>query len=317
MQVMVDFIVQVLFLLVFLAFFYGACAGVQVSQLRPGMRYVIIGLFATVGALVILLGLLSLAAPAVVAPRQGRLLLALGAATVLPLLRPVRRLVARLTPMDPDSTIDVSGLVVLGWLFVALGTVLFTINLDEIAGSVKLTLSDVLTSALAYPALGFSLVGVFVTRSWRESVKRLGLGRVGPRQAALALGLVAPLLALSYASDFAGRALQPQLYAKVDTIISLMSSVVTNPLIAVVLGLATGTGEEILFRGAVQPRYGIVLSALAWAVLHSQYGASFAIAGVFVTGIVLGFLRKYLNTTACIITHAAYNTVAFLLNAGG
>ena len=313
---MVDFIVQLLFLLVFLAFFYGACAAIQLTQLRPGMRYVVVGLFATVGALVILLGLLSLAAPTIVPPRQGNLLLALGAATVLPLLRPVRRLVARLTPMDPDSTIDVSGLVVLGWIFVVFGTLLFTIDLDALAGSVRISLVDALLNALAYPILAFGLVGLFVTRAWRESLKRLGLEWVSPRQAALALGLVAPLLAVSYASDFLGRAIQPQLYAKVDTIINLMSSVVTNPLIAVILGLATGTGEEILFRGAVQPRYGIVLSALAWAILHSQYGASFAIAGIFVTGIVLGFQRKYLNTTTCIITHAAYNTVAFLLNAG-
>src|SRR5918998_3178330 len=220
---MVDFIVQLLYLLVFLAFFYGACAAVQLTQVRPGMRYVIVGLFATVGALVILLGLLSLAAPAIVPPQQGRLLLALGAATVLPLLRPVRRLVARLTPMDPDSTIDVSGLVVLGWIFVVFGTLLFTINLDALAGSVQISLADALLNALAYPILAFGLVGLFVTRAWRESLKRLGLEWVSPRQAALALGLVVPLLAVSYARDFLGRALQPQLYAQVDLIINLMS----------------------------------------------------------------------------------------------
>lgn len=312
-----DFIVGLLFLLVFLAFFYGACAAVQLTQLRPGMRYVVVGLFATVGALVSLLGLLSVFYPRVVPRTQGGLLLALGAVTVLPLLRPVRQLFARLTPLDPNSTVDLSGLVVLLWVLVIAATWLFTINLAQLASGVKITIADVLANSLAYPPLGFSLVGLFVTRTWPESLKRLGLTRVTWRQAALALGLVLPLLAVSYASDYVGRALQPDLYGQIDVIIRLMSSIVTSPLVALLVALVVGIGEEILFRGAIQPRYGIPLTSLAFAVAHTQYGASFAIAGILVTGVVLGFERKYLNTTACIITHAAYDTVAFLLNAGG
>lgn len=313
---MADFIIKFLFLLVFLAIFFGACASVQVTVARPKMRYVVVGLFGTIAALVMLLGLLSLAAPAIVTPRSGRFLLVLGVATLLPLLKPVRRLMARLTPFDASSMVDISGLVVICWILVIAGTFIFTINLDKLAGNVSITVADALTNVIAFPALALSLIGLYVTRDWREALARLGLCTITPRQAALALGLAVPLLALSQVVDVVGRALQPDLYAQVERIYRAMAVNVTNPFVAATLALSAGIGEEILFRGAIQPRYGILLTSLVFALLHAQYGASFAVGGVFFLSLLLGYERKYLNTTACIITHAAYNLVAFSLNAG-
>ncbi|HEX5501013.1 MAG TPA: CPBP family intramembrane glutamic endopeptidase [Thermomicrobiales bacterium] len=312
---MQDFIISLLYTLILVAFFYGVCAFVQLSQARPGLRYVIFGLFGTVGALILLLGLLSLAAPQVVHPQSGRLLLVLGVATLLPLFRLVRALLAKVTPLDPTSTIDTSGLVVLLWLFAIGGTLLFTIDLSRVNATV--TVGAALLNELAYVPIAFSLVGIFVTRTWRESVKRLGLERPTARQVAIALGLVVPLLVLAVATDYAGRTLQPAYYQQVESVLKSMSSGLSNPLAAIAVGGAAGVCEEILFRGAIQPRFGIPLTALAFATAHAQYGASLAIVGVFITGLVLGYERKYFNTTTAIITHAAYDIVAFLLNAGG
>ncbi|HET8628821.1 MAG TPA: CPBP family intramembrane glutamic endopeptidase [Thermomicrobiales bacterium] len=312
---MQDFIISLLYVLVFLAFFYGACASVQLSQVRPGMRMVIFGLFGTVGTLILLLGLLSVSAPQVVHPQSGRLLLVLGIATLLPLFRWVRVLVAKVTPLDPNSTIDASGLVVLLWLFAIGGLLLFTVDLSKINATV--TVGAALLNELAYVPIAFSLVGIFVTRTFRESVKRLDLERPTARQVAIALGLVVPLLGLAIATDYAGRTLQPAYYQQVESVLKSMSSGLSNPLAAIAVGGAAGICEEILFRGAIQPRFGVPLTALAFATAHAQYGASLAIVGVFITGLVLGYERKYLNTTTAIITHAVYDIVAFLLNAGG
>ena len=126
-----------------------------------------------------------------------------------------------------------------------------------------------------------------------------------------------PLFAVSFAADYVGRTLQPGLYAQVEAILKAISSGITSPLLAVIFGVCAGVGEEILFRGAIQPRFGIPLTSLVFALMHSQYGVSFTVVGVFLTGIVLGYERKYLNTTACIVTHAVYDIIAVLLNAGG
>jgi hypothetical protein len=62
----------------------------------------------------------------------------------------------------------------------------------------------------------------------------------------------------------------------------------------------------------VQPRYGLVLTSGLFALLHNQYGISFVLLGVFLMGVVLGLERKYFGTTAAIITHAIFNTIAVL-----
>jgi membrane protease YdiL (CAAX protease family) len=82
---------------------------------------------------------------------------------------------------------------------------------------------------------------------------------------------------------------------------------------ALALGLLAGTGEEILFRGAIQPRYGLLLTTLLYTVLHVQYELSLVSLGVFGLAILLGLERRWFGTTACILTHALYDALAILL----
>lgn len=75
---------------------------------------------------------------------------------------------------------------------------------------------------------------------------------------------------------------------------------------AAVAAILLGIGEELLFRGAIQPRYGIFLTALAFAALHTQYGFPLAPLTVFAIGLVLGVERRYTNTTASILSHVLF-----------
>ena len=70
---------------------------------------------------------------------------------------------------------------------------------------------------------------------------------------------------------------------------------------------AAGIGEEILFRGAAQPRLGLPLTALLFAAVHTQYTVSPALVHIFVTGLLLGVVRRRANTTTAIAVHASYN----------
>lgn len=310
---MQDFFLKLMSLLAFLPIFYGACAVVQLTVLRPKTRYVVIGSFGTLAALISLTGILGLAVPNIINRQSAILLLVIAGVTILPMIKSVRMLVGRFTPIDPNSTVDISGLIAALWILVVAGTALFTVDLEAVASQANITVADSIISVIAYPALGFSLVGIWVTRSPREAIKRLGIERIELRQIGVALGLVIPLLVLGIGLDALGQQLQPQLYEQLERVLKAMSSNVTNPAVALLLALSAGIGEEILFRGAIQPRLGIGLTALLFAVAHTQYGASYAVVGVFLIGIILGYERKYMNTTACIITHGAYNFVAFLL----
>jgi len=86
-----------------------------------------------------------------------------------------------------------------------------------------------------------------------------------------------------------------------------------SPLGAIALGLFSGIGEEILYRGALQPAFGIVVTSLVFALHHSQY-VNPGLLVIFVIGLLLGLVRKYFGTTSAILVHALYNTVLLLLS---
>jgi membrane protease YdiL (CAAX protease family) len=92
-----------------------------------------------------------------------------------------------------------------------------------------------------------------------------------------------------------------------------MTGQVQSPLGAVVLGASAGIGEEAIFRGALQPRFGLVIPSLLFTMLHGpQYGFNVALLGLFGVSVILGLERKYVNTTAAMITHALYNALQVL-----
>jgi membrane protease YdiL (CAAX protease family) len=82
---------------------------------------------------------------------------------------------------------------------------------------------------------------------------------------------------------------------------------------ALVLGLSAGIGEETLFRGALQPRLRVLLTALVFTLGHVQYTLSPALLEILVIGLVLGWLRERTNTTTCMVTHAGYNFLDTIL----
>ena len=73
------------------------------------------------------------------------------------------------------------------------------------------------------------------------------------------------------------------------------------------LALAAAIGEELLFRGALQPVFGLWPTALLFAVAHIQYGITPATAFLFVVGIVLGYLRRRYNTGVAMFVHFGYD----------
>jgi uncharacterized protein len=71
--------------------------------------------------------------------------------------------------------------------------------------------------------------------------------------------------------------------------------------------LSAGLGEELIWRGVIQPRYGLVLAALGFAAMHGfQYGLD-GLISVFIAGLVLGVVRARTNTTVSAVVHGGYD----------
>jgi membrane protease YdiL (CAAX protease family) len=270
-------------------------------------------LFGIPAVLLVLAGLAVLAqGDAVLAP----LLLLVGIGLGLPLLRPVRVVLARVTPLDPDSTIDMSGLcVVLGLLGVFIANSLAPMASsppdEDLIPSVGLL--ELLVQAAFFLAIAYIAVGLPYWRDLRAATERLGI--VAPDVRTIGIAVVATFAAFLVAAlvGLIQQQIDPELSESLNEIVDQITEQVQDPIGALVLGASAGIGEEAIFRGALQPRFGILIPSLLFAMLHGpQYGFNVALLGLLGVSIILGLERKYVNTTAAMITHALFNAVQVL-----
>ncbi len=243
----------------------------------------------------------------------GPLILCLGLAFALPLIRPFRRLIASFTPMDPASPIDLSGLAMI------LAVITFLVMQAILTGPVETgdTETGALTgnvvwlvlNALTFVLVAYAAVGYRIHRTGREATNRLGLHWPNLKTIGIGLLFVIPSFVISMVGSLLTMVFQPDIVNNLEDTMDQMTSGLDNPIGALFIGLSAGIGEEVLFRGAVQPRFGIAIAALFWTALHVQYDISFVLLGLFGVGVLLGVERRYFGTTAAIITHAVYNIV--------
>ena len=212
------------------------------------------------------------------------------------------------------------------WLFVmvlannAVSLLLFDQlpNAASLFPTERLSPGAVLTSQLPFVAVAVLGVGFGVRRSARETLERLGYGPVSLGQLGTVILFVGAALALSLAADALFARLQPDLYRRVGEIsenlfdpagLSLAAAV----LFALLVGVGAGLGEETLFRGALQPRLGILATSVLFASMHVQYGPSLLLGYVLLLSVGLGLLRERINTTASFLAHAGYNSLGILV----
>lgn len=248
----------------------------------------------------------------------GILFLVLGLGIGLPLLRPVRVAIAGVTPMNPDSRPDMIGLsLLIAFAALVLYSSYQTPTTPNQATVSSVSAWEVVVQEGTFAVVAFLAVGTLLTRDATSSLRRLGLFRPTARQIAIAIGAVIVVFVISVVASLLTKALQPNLNSEINQNVKTMTEDLTSGWGALLLGVSAGVGEELLFRGALQPRYGIVITSLIFSIAHVQYGFSIVVLGVFLMGIVLGLVRKYLNTTASMTTHVIYDVVAVSPAIGG
>jgi membrane protease YdiL (CAAX protease family) len=238
-----------------------------------------------------------------------------GALALLYLLPPVQRAVAHVLPLRPGSPVTYLT-VVLGLIFLGqqLGSQLAVNVLDVLKNSPPLTVSSLLFQDIPLLALAFYGVGLFVRRSPRETFQRLGLTPPARgRWWLIAIAAIPVFILVAFAIERLAIVVTPATQKQVNDVSTALFSRFNNPAAIVFLGLLAGIVEEILFRGALVPRLGIVVTALLFAALHTQYGITFASLEVFVLGVALGWLRTRAGTLPCIVTHAGYDIAVGLI----
>jgi len=165
-------------------------------------------------------------------------------------------------------------------------------------------------------ALGLAGVGFLVYRGPASSLGRLGMVR--PTSWQISAALIASVVAVGV-SAVANRltyVLMPHAYDAINAITDKTSG--QSPFeVLLVYAVLAGIGEETVFRGALQPRVGIVITALLFTMIHVQYGVTPILGAVFVSGLVFGWLRQRMNTTTAIIAHGMTDGLPLMFAAFG
>jgi len=157
-------------------------------------------------------------------------------------------------------------------------------------------------------AIALAGVGAGVKRDLRETLERLGIRALQPIDLAYVTAGVLACLAANAGLERLEQQYFPAAYAADQAIVTRMAGGLSIAGV-IVLGVSAGVGEELFVRGALQPRLGLVLSNVLFAIAHVQY-SWFGIGTVAVIGIVLGLVRQQRSTTAAILVHMLYNIVA-------
>jgi membrane protease YdiL (CAAX protease family) len=220
----------------------------------------------------------------------------------------MQRAVARILPIRPGSPVT--------YLTVVLGLLLVAQQLStQVTSQPPLTYGELLAQDIPFLILAFVGVGIFIRRSPRETIERLGL--LAPRQKRwwlVAIVGIGVFMAVAFGIEALANVVAPSQQKQVTDVTTVLFSRFNNPAAIVFLGVLAGVVEETLFRGALLPRFGIVVTAILFAALHIQYAVSFATLEVFVLGLGLGWLRvRSGSTLTAMVTHAGYDiAVGFL-----
>lgn len=167
------------------------------------------------------------------------------------------------------------------------------------------------------PFVGLSLLGVgwFSRRSWSQVAARLGLAMPTFEDIAIGIGagvglfFLQAILAVIWVLIVGVESVEEQSEAAQAVVESI-----NTVWLALAVAITAGVGEEIAFRGALQPIFGLWWTAIFFTLIHMQYTLSPAAIIIFVVALALGYLRRYYGLYTVILTHFVYNAIQLLLN---
>ncbi len=221
----------------------------------------------------------------------------------------VRQSLSLLIPVNPDSVVHTLALIMAGWLMGGTLLQLTQVPLETMAETLgSIAIGDFVVQQLAFIAVALVGVGLSIRRTFPQTVERLGLGSITARQLIEGVGWIAFLLLIQTVASLLWQAINPDQFTLIEEINTQLQGNMDTIWEWSVLALAAGIGEEILFRGAIQPILGKWFTSILFAVAHVQYGLlTPATAALFIISMSLGIIRERHNTTVAIYVHVGYD----------
>ncbi len=167
---------------------------------------------------------------------------------------------------------------------------------------------EIAFSFIAFTIIPLAWVAGTRAEAWAGTLRYLGLYDFWPsvgRGALWALAVLAGTIALVYGYDALGGSID-------NPGVDQIRDAITWPT-AIGLSLAAGIGEEVLFRGILQKRIGLLGQAVVFGLAHVAYGTVLQIAMPFLLALFFGYLVRRGNSLwVPIVAHILFDLVALM-----
>lgn len=211
---------------------------------------------------------------------------------------------------------------------------IFTISTFIIAGGIEgladdlvnIGVADLMSNFLMYLALSLLGVGIFIRRGIARTLIRLGI-RI-PEEGQFSQWLrdgfkhliIGAIIGFGMFWIQVGLSAIWQMFVPPETLEaqSAASQAIFNAFsgslwLGFLVAFTAGVGEELLFRGALQPIFGNLIVSIFFVMLHSQYILTPASLIILLVSLVFGFLRIKYTTPSAMMAHFVYNFTPFVL----
>lgn len=231
----------------------------------------------------------------------------------------IRRVLPASATYDPNSPVHTTAWVLtLAFVCITIGNFVVGGGIAGLAQNLEsnsVGLGDILFEDILWIFAAALGVGLFLRRTPQQALARLGL-RFPTRQdftGGVGVGILLFAVVVATSTIWALVVSPEELRQQTAASEQLAQAFNTLPM-SLLLSLIVAFGEEIFFRGALQPVFGIWLTSLLFAVVHTQYTLTPATLIIFVTSMALGWLRQRYSTSASIIGHFVYNFIQLALS---
>lgn len=173
---------------------------------------------------------------------------------------------------------------------------------------------ELIFQAVVMIAAAFLGVGYAIRRDGQQTLDRLGLRP--PQGVDLRVGIGMGVLLFISSRVFLViwlMLVSPETFMEQTQAADQFARSINTLGLALLISITASVGEEIFMRGALQPVFGIAISSLLFALLHSQYLLTPTTFLILFVAVGLGWIRQRYSTTAAIIGHFIYNFIPLVL----
>lgn len=226
----------------------------------------------------------------------------------------LRRVLPASASYNPDSSVHTTAIVLcLCLLSVVVSQLVLSGGVEGLAESIQMSgisAGEVLFNGILWVTAALLGVGLAIRRAPAGILTRLGLEQPTPKE--LAIGVIVGLILIGVQVTFTviwyTSTTPEQIEEQTAAAAEIVNAIDTVGL-ALLLSLSAAVGEEIFFRGALQPVFGMLPTSLFFAAIHTQYGLTPATFLILVVSLGLGYVRARHNTWVAVVAHFVYNFV--------